>query len=223
MNESKKEAPRVETLEQALAQISVLELQNAELKKRLTFDKLTGEFGIYREEAAKEKAMELLLANNFPTAGVVRMDMSNLKQINNDHSHDDGNLAIKSFGQFLMVTVALLKQDPEIKEAFAFRVYDQGDEFGLIVFGASTQRIDEIGQTMKAQAPVLKIKEKEIELGFTVGCVSTEDFIIKEELEMFEGKSLKERAAQTWNILNSRADFEERMSRKMEKAQNNNG
>lgn len=223
MSEQQEKPSRPETLEAALARIGELEAHLKNLRERIDFDKLTREFGIYRGERAKEIAMRWLIENDFSDAGVLRMDMANLREINNRYDHETGNQAIKVFGRFLRSTIEKVKKHHEIKEALAFRVHDAGDEFGLFFLGGiSTQKLSEIMEIMKAMPPALQLGGEEIGLGFTVGSATTQDFDVKERIEILKPQPPEDKAAEIWNILNVTAGFDERQQRKLIKSQENN-
>lgn len=214
MNES--DLPSSETLMQELEQ---LRAENTQLRvelERTQKDQLTGWF---KEEPAKKEFMRL--AEEDPTVldkplSVISVDLNNLKQVNNQYSHDTGNELIKAFVSFINGFGEAERSGGII--LIPFRRFDRGDEFDIICLGAGYQQMERM-RLFFGQRVVLVPGTENVRVEFTMGTASSDEAQSKEEIEALKERfpEPKEQAAEILRLLVSDAREQERIAERKKK------
>ncbi|MFZ5366403.1 MAG: GGDEF domain-containing protein [Patescibacteria group bacterium] len=221
MNESNPETPSYQEL---LEENQRLRQENAELKRVLAFDELTG---FYKEEAAKHKAQQIIgsyfIESTQPLAvSLILMDLDRLSRFN-DYSHNVGNEAIRRFGKFIRQDIIeLLKRRNYPTQGlgepfFAFRSFDRGDEFGLVLCGVDKEEAEKIAADLQdidiAFVFSHKGEKKTDWIQFSVGVSSTADpeiVRIKSQSDL----NLDTKAKAAYDVLKKKASEAERANKK---------
>lgn len=214
MNESRLPSP--ETLMQELKQ---LRAENAQLRdelERTQRDQLTGWF---KEEPAKKQLMRMVEED--PTLidkpiSVISIDLNNLKQVNNQYSHDTGNELIKAFVAFINGFSEAERSEGII--LIPFRRFDRGDEFDIICLGVGYQQIERIRLLIERRV-VLVPGTENVKVEFTMGTASSDEVPAKEEIETLKERFLepKEQAAEILHLVVSDAREQERIAERKKK------
>lgn len=153
-----------ETLQQ---QIDQLRLENERLTILLTFDELTGlyktsEFG---RRAIIERVQAAMVKGDNVVVG--KMDLSNLRGINNAYDHETGDEVLKTVAVKLRELVGL--------EGLAMRSHAQGDEFGIVIVGQELETVKSMLEKTKSEGIAWKTDNASGKISFTLGISNLSD------------------------------------------------
>lgn len=187
----------------------------------LSRDPLTGWL---RQESAKQEFLGLVKADpdilNQPIT-IMAVDLKELGAVNNQFSHEAGDKVIKEFANFMQSYVGELTEKypfykEHLKRFILARLYEYGDEFGLIFIGIGWRQQGDIEIGLGEKTLSVEIEPgQEIKVGFRVGFSSSDGDQEKSDLKALR-KYFPEDiplAAEMLNYLRRRADVKERGKR----------
>lgn len=203
--------------EQLIERIEDLEAENAGLReenKGLSRDSLTGWF---RREPAKQEWLRLVKSDpnilRSPIT-VMSMDIKNLKQVNDLYSHEAGDKLIGDFSTHVNSTLGSIMG---IKPWIPARLYEKGDEFGIILPGIGRRQQQDIEMKLLKYPVLAQIMEgTTVEVEFRTGFASSDGDVEKQTLKVLreDFPDDVEFAAELLNYLTKVADVKERDKKK---------